>query len=380
MSSSLNINYDKNISQNEFDKHIFPFPFPVYPQQQQLMEVIYNTINTSSIGCFESPTGTGKSLSLICSALLWQQNEENSIISKLEEEIKLPNNRHNTNNSKKVNNNVEDDWLSVFSNNFQAKKQVDNICNNDNEKKSLENYILMKKRLAKCSVTKPQSSNDINNSSTSFNDNSSITKRNIGIKINKDNEIDEFALPNYESGDDKIDNATDNSDSDNEDDNEDEIIKFPQIIYCSRTHSQISQFVNEIKSTVFKDIRCITLGSRKQMCINESVVNNNKSDSKISEICLEMLKNKSKTVKNEITTTTTQNPIAIEKCNKKKKLENIIIQDIKKKQKLNSNLGPCQYHKRSNERNFVDFSLSKIRDIEELTTLGKLVKGRHIFL
>lgn len=376
MSYFLNIN-DKNINQNEFSNY-FPFPFPPYPQQQQLMEVIYDTINTSSIGCFESPTGTGKSLSLICSALLWQQNEENSIISKLEEqEIKNANNK--SININKVNNKVEDDWLSVFSNNYQAKKQVDNDNNDnkDNNKKSLENYKLMKKKLAKYSVTKPKSSNDINISSTSFNDNGSSIIRNVGIKINKvDDEFDEFALPNYESGDDKVDDGNDNSHIDNEDDNEDEIIKLPQIIYCSRTHSQISQFVNEIKSTIFKDIRCITLGSRKQMCINETVVNNsaNKSDSKISEICLEMQKNKTKTIKNEIITI--HNTIEID--NKKKKLENTIIKDIKKKQKLNSNLDPCQYHKRSNERDFVDFALSKIRDIEELSSLGKQVQGDKI--
>ena len=49
----------------------FPFPFAPYPIQQQLMGKIYTCIKHKKVGIFESPTGTGKTLSIICSTLQW---------------------------------------------------------------------------------------------------------------------------------------------------------------------------------------------------------------------------------------------------------------------------------------------------------------------
>eukprot|EP00808_Paulinella_micropora_P029029 g23771.t1 len=50
-----------------------PFPFTPYANQRNLMTAILETLNHGQ-GCvslLESPTGTGKSLSLICAALHW---------------------------------------------------------------------------------------------------------------------------------------------------------------------------------------------------------------------------------------------------------------------------------------------------------------------
>ena len=49
----------------------FKFPFEPYAVQFQLMTAVYNTLCAGGVGIFESPTGTGKSLSLICSSLRW---------------------------------------------------------------------------------------------------------------------------------------------------------------------------------------------------------------------------------------------------------------------------------------------------------------------
>uniref|UniRef100_A0A8B9TBW6 Regulator of telomere elongation helicase 1 n=1 Tax=Anas platyrhynchos TaxID=8839 RepID=A0A8B9TBW6_ANAPL len=44
----------------------------------------------------------------------------------------------------------------------------------------------------------------------------------------------------------------------------------PKIIYASRTHSQLTQVINELKNTVYRPKVCV-LGSREQLCINSEV-------------------------------------------------------------------------------------------------------------
>jgi chromosome transmission fidelity protein 1 len=46
----------------------------------------------------------------------------------------------------------------------------------------------------------------------------------------------------------------------------------PQLIFCSRTHSQLSQFVGELHRTRFADsVMLVAVGSRKNLCVNDEV-------------------------------------------------------------------------------------------------------------
>uniref|UniRef100_A0ACB8F779 Regulator of telomere elongation helicase 1 n=1 Tax=Sphaerodactylus townsendi TaxID=933632 RepID=A0ACB8F779_9SAUR len=44
----------------------------------------------------------------------------------------------------------------------------------------------------------------------------------------------------------------------------------PKIIYASRTHSQLTQVISELKSTVYRPKVCV-FGSREQLCIHPEV-------------------------------------------------------------------------------------------------------------
>ena len=112
----------------------------------------------------------------------------------------------------------------------------------------------------------------------------SIVRIADGTSFDKLEEIEdaEFLLEEYDSGGDgslkckKREMGSCWSSSEEEDEAfeviEERTEVTPKIYFCSRTHSQLSQFVNEFKKTKFSDeINAICLGSRKNLCINKGL-------------------------------------------------------------------------------------------------------------
>lgn len=56
----------------------FCHPYDPYQIQLEFMRALYRCIDEGKVGIFESPTGTGKSLSLICGALTWLRDYKRS--------------------------------------------------------------------------------------------------------------------------------------------------------------------------------------------------------------------------------------------------------------------------------------------------------------
>ena len=56
-------------------KRDFRHPYTPYAIQLDFMQKLYETLDAGKIGIFESPTGTGKSLSLICGSLAWLRDQ-----------------------------------------------------------------------------------------------------------------------------------------------------------------------------------------------------------------------------------------------------------------------------------------------------------------
>jgi len=59
----------------------FHHPYTPYPIQLELMRALYSCIEDGKIGIFESPTGTGKSLSLLCGSLSWLRDHKRASFS-----------------------------------------------------------------------------------------------------------------------------------------------------------------------------------------------------------------------------------------------------------------------------------------------------------
>ncbi|VAH03340.1 unnamed protein product [Triticum turgidum subsp. durum] len=171
-----------------------PFPFVPYPIQTEFMSILYSALSSGprALALLESPTGTGKTLSIICSALQWLLDHRDAA-----EEFLL------------------DEYES---------------------------------------------------------DDGEGTGRQAGKRAH-------------------CGGASSSSSSESEDD-EDEEEATPKVYFTSRTHSQLSQFVGELKRTNFSGkLRTVCLGSRKSLRINMDVQKLG-SANRINERCLELLKNK----------------------------------------------------------------------------------------
>ena len=81
------------------------------------------------------------------------------------------------------------------------------------------------------------------------------------------------------------------NDKDSDSDSE-SMLPITRIIFCSRTHSQLSQCVSELKRTRFREsVASLAIStSRKQLCVNPKVNNGVMSAQRINETCLDLRK------------------------------------------------------------------------------------------
>lgn len=102
----------------------FPaFPHTPYGIQLDLMRSLYGTLQRGGIGVFESPTGTGKTLSVLCSALQWLEDEKRSAMQGAGnfDGDKNKDDDKNTKGSA----DPEPDWLVDFEHNKRTRDFVD---------------------------------------------------------------------------------------------------------------------------------------------------------------------------------------------------------------------------------------------------------------
>ncbi|KAF8771166.1 ATP-dependent DNA helicase DDX11 like protein [Argiope bruennichi] len=235
----------------------FPFPFKPYDVQEAFMKNLYNVLDKSQIGIFESPTGTGKSLSIICGALKWLKDYQTKQRKDLEQLI-----------SEKTEN-TEDDWFNSFLEKHEKNKK---ILDAKEEYKFLTEYEEKIKRL--------KNSKDIKK----------YEMKQILPHAKRRKEMDEKE-ENKQMEEDFVAEEYDSDDDDKEATKEEKrhVLK---IYYASRTHSQLAQFLGEIQRSPYSDkVTVTTLGSRANFCINKSVLKL-KNLSLINEQCVDMQKTK----------------------------------------------------------------------------------------
>lgn len=181
-------------------------------------------------------SGTGKSLSIICSSLQWLLDRKEKGQSGFTESDKFDGNDD------------EPDWMRNFT--------VDDKAHDDDKtfKHGRSPFRLRKHFKEKVAQV--------------FSDSASKQEAELNDG--------EFLLEDYESEEESSSKrkhaAGFNSSSEDDKECSDDEQGRLQVFFCSRTHSQLSQFVKELRKTVLASkIKVVCLGSRNNMCINEGV-------------------------------------------------------------------------------------------------------------
>lgn len=316
--------------QLEASKEKFYHPYEPYDIQLQLMQAIYATLlGNYKVGIFESPTGTGKTLSIICSSMRWLREAR----------------RHKYELNGQLGEDDDDDEPDWVKESIESRYLRDT-------KVVLENYETHLKEIKNKTTAPPstavQPKRKIQRLEVELDREDSYLPRDYSVGKGGDlaakNEVlhgeiqDMIASLKKEHG--GIDSGI-----------EQLLLDESTVYFTSRTHLQLSQFADQLRLTKFPSsfsnmsinelIKYFPLGSRKQLCINEKVLKLS-STSMITEACMDLQK------------------------------------DTAKKS------SSCQYYDNyqtdlkhsdgATEKKFRDLTLSEVHDIEDLAEIGRSLK------
>ncbi|KAJ2629709.1 ATP-dependent DNA helicase chl1, partial [Coemansia sp. RSA 1694] len=297
------------------------FSFPIatpYSIQLDFMQRLFETIEKREFAIFESPTGTGKSLSIICGALTWlQHNSERKARMAAAPSVTTLTLGSDGDASKP-------DWVIAHDEKQQLERETAELDSEDAQwqkylrwvasirrREAAEHKQGMASRRATPMSNKVAESNKCklgdNGDDSSDDDMLLVDPCSSGDSAQAPGRADDNGHVHYSAAVRKLlERRADNrplydSSSDGDDDHDGESgdsaapPKEPsvtKIIYASRTHSQIQQFISEIKRTQFgtgeNKVKCVTLGSRSQLCMNKRARQGTSSVHAINERCLEM--------------------------------------------------------------------------------------------
>ncbi|KAM3540359.1 hypothetical protein ARSEF1564_006726 [Beauveria bassiana] len=272
----------------------FHHPFTPYDVQEKFMRTVYQVLETGEgqVGILESPTGTGKSLSLICASLTWLRNHKSSAYRAALEEAK---------SSFKD----EPDWMI---DQLLRRKKQELVRTWEDREKRLENARLKekareervrKKRRFEAAVASREVGEDDGEKwmLDDWDGEEGITSQAkdalSGLSKESRDVLERMGLGGPKQQNEESDAL------------EEEI----KIYYTSRTHSQLSQFITELRRPKFPAslpeglssadakaqdelVKLLPLSSRQKLCINPSV-SRLKSVQAINDRCAELQQPKS---------------------------------------------------------------------------------------
>uniref|UniRef100_A0A670JM42 DNA 5'-3' helicase n=1 Tax=Podarcis muralis TaxID=64176 RepID=A0A670JM42_PODMU len=289
------------------------FPCKAYPSQLAMMNAIVKGLNSKQHCLLESPTGSGKSLALLCSALSWQQSLYGKPFSRVSEckkpETMMPCgcrcHAAQAQNSVAVSQdascsftnsgtvtpvksgtksrNKDEISRTTLASKLSAKKQASLHEDGDDD------FIVDRKRIRSLETDQQVSKHFAFIPSLT----ASIKCRK-NLKLSQTIDFSAFQLQpssaciqcSCSSVEAKVKEATDKKKKENGGK-----AFVPKIFFGTRTHKQIAQITREMRRTAYSDIPMTILSSRDHTCVHPTV----SSCSSKNEKCVELLEAKNGT-------------------------------------------------------------------------------------
>ncbi|XP_059328386.1 ATP-dependent DNA helicase DDX11 [Ammospiza nelsoni] len=322
----------------------FPFPYTPYRIQEQFMEALYAALEAGRVGIFESPTGTGKSLSLICGALAWLRDWEEKRRQEEEQLLALGQDAPSPQQGS-ADTAGQPDWVTAFVQRKEERDKVDRLKEEQIRRKKREERLEKIRQNVQLKYAAKRKRCEEDEAKRLLQLSKEALSQGAGEDAldQLDHNEEELIVAEYESDDEK--KVVSGLEEDDDDDLEEEHVT--KIYYCSRTHSQLSQFVREVQKSPFgKDTRLVSLGSRQNLCVNEEVRRLGALQL-INDRCMEMQKNKHEKKSSE------------ENGGKKRRVSHTV----------------CPFYSFEQMQFLRDEVLVEVKDIEQLVSLGREAKA-----
>ncbi|XP_066854722.1 ATP-dependent DNA helicase DDX11 isoform X6 [Anser cygnoides] len=296
----------------------------------------------------------GKSLSLICGALSWlrdfeeKKKQEEARLLALEDkgrEEKQPLTSDEPGRSTSKDSSGEPDWITAFVQKKEEQDMVNRLKEEQIRRKKREERLekIRHNVQLKYAAKRKRSEEDETKRLLQLSKEALSEGAGADVLEQLDHNEEELILAEYESDEEK--KAASGLEEDDDDDLEEEHVT--KIYYCSRTHSQLSQFVHEVQKSPFgKDTRLVSLGSRQNLCVNEEVRRLGALQL-INDRCMEMQKNKHEKKSSEETE------------GKKRRVSR----------------ATCPFYSYEQMQFLRDEVLAEVKDIEQLVALGRETKA-----
>ncbi|KYO32220.1 Fanconi anemia group J protein isoform B [Alligator mississippiensis] len=297
------------------------FPCKAYPSQLAMMNAIVKGLNSRQHCLLESPTGSGKSLALLCSALSWQQSlyEKSLDESPCEKECKKPetplpclcrcHSQPGTNDtsadvnqgascsfnncktagsvgSETPSSNKEHSAKATLSSKLSAKKRATlHVEENDD-------FQVDRKRIRSLETEQQMRKRNSFAKGVQFVDALEVyqQKRNGELTVRLDNvaSLSQKTSPILctQCSCSSKENGKDASNTKRKENGGQPLI--PKIYFGTRTHKQIAQITRELRRTAYSGTRMTILSSRDHTCIHPRV----SSSGNRNEKCVELLEGK----------------------------------------------------------------------------------------